>query len=49
MAITETVQALVNSQNSLLQLQDRLVNQGEVMKEESLQTFIFDLREYAES
>lgn len=49
MAITETVQALVNSQNSLLQLQNRLVNQGEVMKEESLQTFIFDLRDYADS
>lgn len=49
MAITETVQALVNSQYSLLQLQDRLVNQGEVMKEESLQTFIFDLRDYADS
>lgn len=49
MSIMETVQALVNSQGSLLQLQDRLSMQGNVMKEETLQAFVFDLRDYADS
>ncbi len=33
MSITETGQALANSQNSLLPLQERIINQVEVMKE----------------
>lgn len=49
MAIMETVQTLANSQNSLIQLQDRLSMQSDVMKNETLQAFIFDLRDYADS
>lgn len=49
MAIMETVQALANSQSSLIQLQDRLSMQSDVMKEETLQAFVFDLRDYADS
>lgn len=49
MSIKETLQALVNSQGSLLQLQDRLSMQGNLMKEETLQVFIFDLRDYVDS
>lgn len=49
MSIKETLQALVNSQGSLLQLQDRLSMQGNLMKEETLQAFIFDLRDYGDS
>ncbi|MHC5269140.1 hypothetical protein ACYSNO_08180 [Enterococcus sp. LJL98] len=49
MAIMETVQALVNSQGDLLHLQERLSMQKEVMSDERLQAFVFDLRDYADS
>lgn len=49
MTSIETLQALANSQGSLVTLQKRLSSTGEIMKDEALQTFVFDLRDYADS
>ncbi|GGI64968.1 hypothetical protein GCM10011482_06220 [Enterococcus alcedinis] len=45
----ETLQALTNSQGSLIALQQRLSATRDIMKEEVLQNFVFDLRDYADS
>ncbi len=49
MTIIETLQSLTNSQGSLLSIQKRLSNTSEIMKDETLQNFVFDLRDYADS
>lgn len=49
MTSIETLQALTNSQGSLIALQQRLSTTREIMKEEVLQNFVFDLRDYADS
>lgn len=49
MTIIETLQSLTNSQGSLLSIQKRLSNTSEIMKDEALQNFVFDLRDYADS
>lgn len=49
MTIIETLQSLTNSQGSLLSIQKRLSNTNEIMKDEALQNFVFDLRDYADS
>lgn len=49
MTIMQTLQTLVDTQNHLMQLQGRLANHAAIMKDETMQAFVFDLRDYLDS
>ncbi|KAF1305705.1 hypothetical protein [Candidatus Enterococcus willemsii] len=49
MTINQYVQELANSQASLIHLQEGLLANQALMKQETAQEFIFDLRDYADS
>lgn len=49
MTTRQTLQTLVDTQNHLMQLQSRLANHATIMKDETMQAFVFDLRDYLDS
>lgn len=49
MTIEQHVQALAHSQANLAELQKKLSQQPQLIKQEATQTFLFDLRDYLDS